>query len=212
MKRILCFGDSNTHGYCADPSDCMEGGGRFNEEERWTRRLQTALGESYLIIEEGLSGRTTVFPDPLQVGAMGGDYLIPCIQSHQPIDLLVIMLGTNDTKERLSANAPCIGLGMRRLVEMARTQGVTNFLLIAPPPIREEIYGSGVKGTMGAGCVEKSQQLAAVYEKIAQELGVHFWDAGSLGQVFNSVDYMHLTAQGHKKMAEVLTDLLPALV
>ena len=66
MKRhILCIGDSNTHGYCADPADCADGGNRFNEEERWTCLLQKVLGEAYLVTEEGLSGRTTVFPDPL---------------------------------------------------------------------------------------------------------------------------------------------------
>ena len=64
-KHILCLGDSNTHGYCADPNDCADHGIRFNEDERWTCRLQKALGEEYLVTEEGLSGRTTVFVDPL---------------------------------------------------------------------------------------------------------------------------------------------------
>ena len=58
-KHIVCLGDSNTHGYCADPADCADGGIRFNENERWTRRLQTLLGDEYLVTEEGLSGRTT---------------------------------------------------------------------------------------------------------------------------------------------------------
>ena len=64
-KHILCLGDSNTHGYCADPSDCADGGIRFNEDERWTCLLQKALGSDFLVTEEGLSGRTTVFPAPL---------------------------------------------------------------------------------------------------------------------------------------------------
>ena len=64
-KHILCLGDSNTHGYCADPKDCADGGIRFNENERWTCLLQKALGDDYLVTEEGLSGRTTVFQDPL---------------------------------------------------------------------------------------------------------------------------------------------------
>ena len=63
--HILCLGDSNTHGYCADPNDCADHGIRFNEEERWTCRLQKALGDEYLVTEEGLSGRTTVFVDPI---------------------------------------------------------------------------------------------------------------------------------------------------
>ena len=70
--HILCLGDSNTHGYCADPNDCADHGIRFNEEERWTCRLQKALGEEYLVTEEGLSGRTTVFADPRLVRSAGG--------------------------------------------------------------------------------------------------------------------------------------------
>ena len=81
--------------------------------------LQKSLGEDYLILEEGLSGRTTSFRDPVFEGLSGLDYLYPCLMSHEPVDLLVIMLGTNDTKERFSAGAPAIGLGMIRLVKKA---------------------------------------------------------------------------------------------
>ena len=90
-KHIVCFGDSNTHGYCAMND------GRFDENERWTCFLQKNLGEDYLVLEEGLSGRTTCFNDPLFEGLSGLDYIYPCLMSHEPVDLLVIMLGTNDT-------------------------------------------------------------------------------------------------------------------
>ena len=111
-KHIVCFGDSNTHGYCADPKDCADGGDRFNENERWTCLLQQKLGEDCLVIEEGLSGRTTVFDDPLHESMSGLDYITPCLMSHEPVDLLIIMLGTNDTKDRFYASAACIGIGM----------------------------------------------------------------------------------------------------
>ena len=104
-KHIVCLGDSNTHGYCADPADCADGGNRFNENERWTHLLQKALGEEYLVLEEGLGGRTTVFPDPLHEGMSALDVVYPILMSHEPVDLLVIMLGTNDTKDRLGMNA-----------------------------------------------------------------------------------------------------------
>ena len=109
-KHVLCLGDSNTHGYCADPTDCADGGIRFNEEERWTCRLQTALGSDYLITEEGLSGRTTVFVDPIHesMDALSAAYAL--LKSHEVIDLLIIMLGTNDVKERFGANAACIAV------------------------------------------------------------------------------------------------------
>ena len=109
-KHILCLGDSNTHGYCADPNDCADHGIRFNEDERWTCRLQKALGDEYLVTEEGLSGRTTVFDDPLYEHLSALDYLYPCLKSHEPVSLLIVMLGTNDTKQRLGANAYALSL------------------------------------------------------------------------------------------------------
>ena len=98
--HILCLGDSNTHGYCADPNDCADHGIRFNEEERWTCRLQKALGEEYLVTEEGLSGRTTVFVDPIHESMDALSVIYALLKSHEVIDLLIIMLGTNDVKER----------------------------------------------------------------------------------------------------------------
>ena len=218
-KHILCLGDSNTHGYCADPADCADGPlARFNEEERWTCLLQKALGEEYLVVEEGLSGRTTVFEDPLYEGLDALHYLYPCLKSHEPISLLVIMLGTNDTKERIGANAYAIGLGMRRLVQKARTVdcwgpgGTPNILVIAPPAISEGVKTSAVADEMGVGAVEKSRQVPAQYERVAAECGVHFLDANRVGCEFNRVDFMHLTRKGHAALAAALAELIPGLV
>lgn len=97
--HILCLGDSNTHGYCADPKDNADGGIRFNENERWTCRLQTALGDKYLVTEEGLSGRTTVFVDPIHESMDALSVCYALLKSHEVIDLLILMLGTNDVKE-----------------------------------------------------------------------------------------------------------------
>ena len=218
MKHhILCLGDSNTHGYCADPKDCADGGGRFNEDERWTQLLQTGLGDEYLVLEEGLSGRTTVFDDPLTEGLSALDYVTPCMRSHAPVDLLIIMLGTNDTKERFSMNAACIGMGMGRLVNKAIQSGAwgkkgPNILVIAPPHIGEGMYhGVGTAG-MGAGCVEKSQELAHYYKLYCRQPGVHHLDAQELHCEFNQIDYMHLTKKGHATLAEHLIGLVPQLI
>ena len=102
-KHIICFGDSNTHGYCAETD------GRFDENTRWTCLLQAKLGDEYLILEEGLGGRTTCFDDPTHEGLRGLDYISPCLQTHEPVDLLIIMLGTNDTKERFGCSAESLG-------------------------------------------------------------------------------------------------------
>ncbi len=216
-KHIVCLGDSNTHGYCADPADCADGRDRFNESERWTKLLQEHLGDEYLVIEEGLSGRTTAFDDPLYEGLSALSYVTPCLMSHEPVDLLVIMLGTNDTKDRFAASAECIGLGLARLVRKAKDTDcwggkAPNILVIAPPPIGEGMLRSSVAGTMGSGCVEKSLQLAEVYKAQCQLLNVPFLDAGALGCEFNRVDYMHLTKKGHATLAEELSKRIPQLV
>ena len=216
-KHILCFGDSNTHGYCADPTDCQDGGIRFSEEQRWTRLLQRALGDDYLVIEEGLSGRTTCFDDPIHEGLSALDYIYPCLKSHEPIDLLIIMLGTNDCKDRFYASAACIGIGMARLVKKAKDtecwgSHAPNILVIAPPPIGEGMLTSPVADTMGTLCVEKSRQLGKYYREQCDSLGVHFLDAGEVGCEFNQVDFMHLTSRGHATLAQRLSTLVPQLL
>ena len=216
-KHIVCFGDSNTHGYCADPGDCADGGIRFNESERWPRRLQSLLGDEYLVIEEGLSGRTTCFDDPIHEGLSGLDYIHPCLKSHETVDLLIIMLGTNDTKDRFYASAACIGIGMARLVKKAMSTECwggkkPNILVIAPPHIGEGMLSSEVAATMGNLCVEKSRELAKYYREQCELIGCHFLDAQSLGCEFNTVDFMHLTNRGHETLAKGLAEMVPELV
>ena len=215
-KHIVCLGDSNTHGYCADPCDCADGGIRFNEEERWTKLLQSKLGEEYLVIEEGLSGRTTCFDDPLHEGLSALEYIHPCLKSHEAVDLLVIMLGTNDVKDRFAASAACVAISMARLVKKAMATECwgdkkPNILVVAPPPIGEGMLTSAVAESMGDGCVTKSEQLAKYYKEQCDLIGVHFADAKELGAEFNCVDFMHLTKKGHAALAEGLAGLVRTL-
>ncbi len=215
-KHIVCFGDSNTHGYCAVPSDCADGGDRFNENERWTCLLQKALGDQYLVIEEGLSGRTTVFNDPLHECMSGLDAIYSCLMSHEPVDLLVIMLGTNDTKERLGANAAVIGIGMERLVLKAESilcwkDGKPNILIVAPPHIGEGLYNVPEGTPMGEGCPKKSRELAPYLKTVAETHNCAFMDAEGIAE-FNKHDCMHLTKKGHGQLAAALAELIPKLV
>ena len=221
-KHIICLGDSNTHGYCADPRGCADPElFRFNEDERWTKLLQKELGDEYLVVEEGLSGRTTVFQDPLYEGLDALSYLWPCLKSHEPVSLLIVMLGTNDTKQRFGMNAYAIGLGMRRLVQKAATidcwgpGGKPNILIVSPPAVGEGVLTSSVAEEMGTTpptCVEKSRQLAVEYHRVAEETGCHFLDADGCGCEFNTIDYMHLTKKGHMALAAALAKLVPGLL
>lgn len=130
--------------------------------------MQKALGEEYLVLEEGLSGRTTVFSDPLHECMSGLDVIYSTLMSHEPVDLLIIMLGTNDTKERFNASPACIGIGMERLALKAETvaawrAGKPNLLIVAPPHI-----GAGHNDpAMGASCHATSMGVAEEYRKSA---------------------------------------------
>lgn len=211
-KHIVCLGDSNTHGYCADPNDCADHGNRFNEQERWPCVLQQLLGNDYHILEEGLSGRTTVFPDPLHESMPALDVAYPILMSHEPVDLLIIMLGTNDTKDRLGMNAACIALGMNRLIEKCKSvpcwgDHAPNLLIICPPHIGEELRDP----CMGDTCAEKSRELHKYLEPVAKNQGCAYFDAEGIAE-FNKIDYMHLTRKGHRQLAEKIAGLIPELI
>ena len=208
-KHIVCLGDSNTHGYCANPADCADHGDRFNEDERWTCLLQERLGKAYLVIEEGLSGRTTVFEDALHESMPAVNVVYPILMSHEPVDLLVIMLGTNDTKERFGVNAAAIGVGMQRLIMKCKSvpcwgKHEPKILIVAPPHIGDGLYNDeAASGPMGAGCPERSRGLAKYFKQAADLLGCEFMDAEGLAE-FNKIDCMHLTAKGHSQLADAL--------
>lgn len=211
-KHIVCLGDSNTHGYCADPNDCADHGNRFNENERWTCLLQRLLGEEYHVLEEGLSGRTTVFSDPLHEGMPALDVAYPILMSHEAVDLLIVMLGTNDTKDRLGMNAACIALGLDRLLTKCKSVPCwgdhgPNILVVCPPHIGEALNDP----CMGTTCAQKSRELSRYYEPVAKAQGCAYLDAEGVAE-FNKVDFMHLSRKGHAQLAEKLAELVVELV
>ena len=213
-KHIVCLGDSNTYGYCADPADSADGAPhRFNESERWPCLLQKALGEDYLVLEEGLPGRTTVVEDPVEEGMSALPYLTPCLMSHAPVSLLILMLGANDTKQRIGVNAYAIGRGMVRLVRRAQQLPCwagdrPNILIAAPLSIGHEVERSPVAQEMGEGCVEKSLRVPGQLRAAAKETGCHFLNLNTLGLTYNKVDFMHLTRASHAKLAQALAQWL----
>jgi lysophospholipase L1-like esterase len=201
MKTILCFGDSNTWG--ADPV----GGQRFSLSTRWPGVLRQELGDGYWVVEEGLPGRTTVWPDPIEGYKSGKEYLIPCLESHKPIDLVIIMLGTNDLKARFSLTAQDIAAGAGVLVRMVQQSGcgpnqqAPKVLLIIPPPVGELSKTLFVE--MFAGAEAKSQRLASFYRQTAAETGCPFLDAG--GVVTSSpIDGIHLEVGEHLKLGKAV--------
>ncbi len=214
-KVIVCFGDSNTWGF--DASTC----GRFSKDIRYPRVLEKRLNArssdiKYRVIEEGLSGRTFAFDDPISDGLSGVDYISPCLRSHDPIDLLIIMLGTNDTKERFSATARNIAQAAERLIDIAKSlpvykSGKPNILLIAPARIEEGCEDTLAGKAMGSGCELKSVQLITELKKSAVFKKCHFLNSDEFIKM-NEIDYMHFTEESHLIMAEKLSEIVPELM
>jgi lysophospholipase L1-like esterase len=190
IRTILCYGDSNTHGTMPMPD--LGSMGRYDRQTRWPGQL-AALLPDWQVIEEGLPGRTTVHDDPVEGAHRNGLTVLPAIlESHRPVDVVMLMLGTNDLKQRFSVNALDIALSLERLVLAIRASGcgpggtAPGVILVAPPPILE-VQDLGV---MFAGGEAKSQQLGARIAAVARGLGVPFVDAGSLIGV-SEIDGIH---------------------
>jgi lysophospholipase L1-like esterase len=197
MREILCFGDSNTWGY--DPST----GDRFPRETRWTGVLQDSLGAGYRVIEEGLNGRTTVWEDPIEGDKLGRRHLLPCLLSQAPLDLVILMLGTNDLKKRYSAASTDIAAGIGCLLDViagsdtGRTHAAPPVLLVCPPPLAK----LSAWAEMFEGGAEKSRKLAALYAEIAGARGCAFLDAGSVVRT-SDLDGIHMEASAHRVLGQ----------
>lgn len=200
VKVILCYGDSNTWG--TDPAT----GQRLPPGVRWPGAMSQDLGGGYRVIEEGLPGRTTVFDDRIWEGLNGRTYLRPCLLSHSPLDLVIIMLGTNDLQAWYAAPVLTIAGGMGALAAMAMPFG--QVLLVAPPPLAPM---ADLLAQEFAGGQEKSLRLPEALQQTAQNLGVHYFDAGEVAQ-FSEFDGLHLDAANSvalgKSMAGQVREIL----
>lgn len=210
QRRVLCYGDSNTYGY--DPAR----DGRYGEEERYPRLLQSLMGSDWSVIEEGLPGRTAVFDDPITEGMNGLAMITPILMTHAPLDTVAIMLGTNDSKARFNCCSYLIALGITRLVKKAmhtecwRDNAHPDVLVIVPPAITPDYDHLKFKEEMGPGCHERSAGLAAQLEPMLAGLpGVRFLDANTLpGAECSPIDGMHMTLEAHKTLAQALKNAL----
>ncbi len=205
MKVILCYGDSNTYGRDPVTKD------RFDRHIRWTGVLQTTLGTDYYVIEEGLNGRTTVWDDPVRGGPKrnGSLYLLPCLESHTPIDFIILMLGTNDLKARFAVTPYDIGESMGSLIDIVQkcpcgpNGAVPEILILAPPPLGtltewEETFRGGV---------EKSKKLAEYYRNTARVYGCHFLDTATVIKT-SKLDGLHIDPEDNQILGQTLAKVV----
>ena len=199
MKRILCYGDSNTWGFNPATKE------RYGKGERWVGQLSQALGSDYDVIEEGLGGRTTVWDDPIEGYKNGREYLIPCIESHKPLDLVIILLGTNDLKTRFSLSAFEVAEGAGVLVQIVQKSNTgimdraSQVLLLAPPLIGKLTdYAPFFEGAQA-----RSRQFPEQYRRVATELGCHFLDTSTI-IVSSDLDGIHWEQSEHAKLGQAV--------
>jgi lysophospholipase L1-like esterase len=213
MKTILCFGDSNTWGSATRPGDDQ----RYERGERWPGVLQSRLGNDWSVIAEGLPGRTTVHADPIEGLWMNGSaYLMPCLRSHRPLDVVAIMLGTNDLKQRFAVPAHDIAAGVGVLLsivgqsESGPKSSTPKMLVICPPPILDRFGERPEFVEMFAGGHEKSLRLAPAYEAIAREHGAAFLNAGDVIRS-SAFDGIHLDKDAQAALGRAVADKIGQL-
>lgn len=199
MKQILCFGDSNTFGYIPEIH------GRYPWGERWTSILNEDLGiDKYRVIEEGLVGRTTIFEDPLRDGRCGVRSLPNILESHTPVDLVIIMLGTNDCKTVYGASAEVIGKGISKLIGQIRENTKTSeILIISPIHLGNHVWQGEYDPEFSVESVNVSEKLSSVYQKVCKKENVHFLDAAIYAKP-SEEDQEHLNAEGHRLLSKAV--------
>lgn len=200
MRTLLIYGDSNTHGTL--PVTALGQSARYGREERWAGRLARLLPD-WEVLAEGLPGRTTVHDDPVEGAHRNGLAVLPALlESHRPVDAVLVMLGTNDLKERFSVNAGDIALSLERMVRLILASGAgpdgkaPGVLLVCPPPVLEV----GCLAGMFAGGAAKSRALAAELAAAAARLGVPFLDAGQVVAV-SPIDGIHYGPEANPALA-----------
>ncbi len=210
IKTILCYGDSNTYGYVP------ETGMRYQRDIRYPGRLQSLLGEEYAVIEEGCNGRTTIHDDPIDGWKNGLDYLKPCLNSHKPIDIVILMLGSNDLKISFHLTAQQIAEGAGILVDVikeftAEKQGfIPKIILVSPPEIGTGIRTSPFYGAFNEKAIDESRRFPEFYKKIAEDKGCIFFNAAQY--IYPSeTDSLHLTPEGHRILAEELCEVIRSI-
>lgn len=202
MKNVLCFGDSLTWGYDATS------GGRHALEDRWPSALSKALGGEIHIIAEGLNGRTTAYDDYLADCDRNGARILPTLlHSHQPLDLVIVLLGTNDLKDMIVGNATSSASGIKRLISLIKRHDysdgfdVPEILIVAPPKFSETANTD--IGAMFTDGIAQSSILPSLLSDLADDLGCGFYDANSVSET-TPIDGIHMDAKNTKELGRGL--------
>ncbi len=214
MVTVMCFGDSNTWGYdierAADPVP------RLPRENRWVSVMAQTLGPGHVVVPEGLPGRTTVFDDPVHGEHLNGRRLLRgCLESHKPVNVLVVLLGTNDLQSRYSASAWEIAQGAGALLDLAAQSRcgpdgrAPRPVLIAPPPTRVTGLGALAEDLFN-GADTRSRHFDTAFSAVAAERGIAYLNAGDVIES-SPVDGVHWSSESHLILGQEIAAVVESL-
>ncbi len=216
MKTVLCFGDSNTWGYIPIT------GRRRPYSERWPGAMAGLLGNGFIVSENAVGGRTTSFDDPICPKRCGAESLDEALIANHPLDLVIIMLGTNDSKIHLHQTPYSIASGMELLVKAVISKPeygpgygadgkAPKILIAAPPLINEDIITRPGMRDFDISSAKTVQALAPLYNQIAEKYGCGFLNAACCAEA-SYEDCLHITADSHKKLAAAMAEKVRELL
>lgn len=197
MRRIVCFGDSNTYGF--SPFD----GSRYGADVRWTGVMDKLLGEKFEVVNEGKNARTIAFDDPYNEGCNGMADIGSCIDANAPFDLMIIMLGTNDLKAYFESTPQMIADNLLKMCELVREKTDAKLLLASPMLLGDQIEFSPLRLEFGRQQVQYSFELAPYIEAVAKKIGADFIDIAVVA-MSSDVDCLHLVPEEHEKLAQAM--------
>lgn len=202
MKKILCYGDSNTFGFI--PKTC----GRYDKNKRWSGILSELLKSKYEILEEGMNNRTGFFKNPEGLKQSGGEYLSIYLQNHRDIDICILSLGTNDAQFFYNLDRKITELGLMNLINAIREVNSNTKIVIVPPvKITENILHSGFAMMFNSDSIERIREVFDVFKIIADKENCYYFDFNEIVSP-SQEDGIHYSEEAHKIIADNLFEFI----
>lgn len=202
MKKILCYGDSNTYGFMPKTF------GRYEKSARWSGILSNLLGDNFEITEEGMNNRTGFFKNPEGLKQSGGEYLPIYLQNHKDFDICILALGSNDAQIFYDLNKENAIIGLQNLINSVKSANINTKIIIIPPvKITKNILTSGFSMMFNKESIEKIQKIFPIFEQVAQNNNCHYFDFNEFTTPSEN-DGLHYNMYSHNLIAQKLANFI----
>ena len=194
MKKVLCYGDSNTFGF--NPKD----NSRYDENTRWTSVLQNLLGTDYEVINEGMCNRTGFVDNPDGFLFSGAKHFPKFISKYENIDILILWLGTNDLMFQYHVDFETVENGLKNLIELAQTKS-KRIIIVPPVTLDETILKGYFSDRFDETSIKKSKEIILAYKKLAETYHCEYFDVNEFVKP-SDIDGLHYDETSHKIIAK----------